>query len=210
MSVRKKIFEQFEKPEGVLGKLAGKIMSNENKDLNEWTISLLQPREHSRLLEVGFGPGVGIEYVCKAHPTCQIVGYDVSDVMKDQAEARNKAFIQEGRVKLIEGPITSADESSPRFDGVYSVNSILIWKDPINDLKKIKTLMKEKARIAITLQPHEKGANDEMTKEIGKIISLYLKEAGFSQITEHVKSMKPVDAVTVTAVNLNLNNKLFL
>ncbi|MCQ6267508.1 class I SAM-dependent methyltransferase [Fictibacillus sp. WQ 8-8] len=200
MSIRKNISKQFEKPEGLLGKLAGKIMSNENKELNEWTISALQPGANDRLLEVGYGPGVGIEYVCSNYPSCHIVGYDVSEVMKEQAESRNEAFIKEGRVELFEGPITSADEDAPKFDGVYTVNSILIWKDPIGDLKKIKRLMKEKARIAVTLQPHEKGADDDTTKEIGTIISLYLKQAGFSQISDSIKNKKPVDAVTVTAI----------
>ncbi|MDN4075156.1 class I SAM-dependent methyltransferase [Fictibacillus terranigra] len=197
--MRQNIFEQFEKPEGLLGKLAGKIMSSENKELNEWTISALQPGAGDRLLEVGYGPGVGIEYVCSNYPSCRIVGYDVSHVMKKQAESRNDSFIKEGRVELFEGPITSADEHTPKFDGVYTVNSIFIWKDPIGDLKKIKSLMKEQARIAVTLQPHEKGADDDTTKEIGRIISLYLKEAGFSHISASVKNMRPVDAVIVTA-----------
>ncbi|KSU80948.1 Methyltransferase domain-containing protein [Fictibacillus enclensis] len=200
MSIRKKISEQFEKPEGLLGKLAGRIMSNENKELNEKTISMLKPKNDDDLLEVGFGPGVGIEYVCSTYPSCHVVGFDVSEEMKKQAAARNEEYINEGRVQLFHGPIASA-EKSMQFDGVYSVNSILIWKDPIADLTTIQQLMKPGARIAITLQPHEKGADDETTEEISKIIALYLKEANFEQITETILDLKPVDAVIVTAVN---------
>ncbi|MDN4526849.1 class I SAM-dependent methyltransferase [Fictibacillus fluitans] len=200
MSIRKKVSEQFEKPEGLLGKIAGKIMSNENKELNEKTISALNPKDNDNLLEVGFGPGVGIEYVCSTYPSCHIVGFDVSEEMKKQAASRNEEYINDGRVELYHGPISSA-EKSMQFDGVYSVNSILIWKDPIAYLKTIKQLMKPGARIAITLQPHEKGADDETTQEISKVISLYLKEAEFGQINETILDLKPVDAVIVTAVN---------
>lgn len=39
------LYEQFAKPEGWIGKLAGKYMERENEALNEWTIHFLTLEE---------------------------------------------------------------------------------------------------------------------------------------------------------------------
>ncbi|MFC0190231.1 class I SAM-dependent methyltransferase [Fictibacillus aquaticus] len=199
MGIRKYIFHKFEKPTGVIGKIAGRYMAVENKSLNKWTASLLDIRDGDKLVEVGYGPGKGIEYICRAYQNVSLTGYDISADMKELAESRNSDYIKERRVTLYSRSVAEASEQPETFDKAYSVNSILIWKDPVNDLRVIKEWLKPNGQIAITLQPHEKGATDETAEENGKVISLYLKQAGFQNITVHTKEMKPVNAVTVTA-----------
>ncbi|MFC7373539.1 class I SAM-dependent methyltransferase [Fictibacillus iocasae] len=200
MGIRKYIFRKFEKPTGLVGKLTGRYMAFENRRLNKWTTSLLNIQDGESIVEIGYGPGKGIEYICRKFPTCHVTGYDISADMKKHAESRNEQFVKEGRVVLYDFAVALANENSGTYDKAYSVNSIFIWKDPVGDLQTVKNWLKDGGSIAITLQPHEKGADDVTAEENGKLISLYLKQAGFKSITVHTKEMKPVNAVTVTAL----------
>jgi SAM-dependent methyltransferase len=56
------VVRQFGKPTGTWGALAGFVMSRRqsNRQRNDWTLDLLDIRPSDRVLELGFGPGLGI------------------------------------------------------------------------------------------------------------------------------------------------------
>lgn len=87
------------------------------------------------------------------------------------------------------------------FDKVFSINSIIFWKEPVETLKAIREKMSENAVIAITMQPFMKGATDETAKQLGREIMNHLKEAGYSDIKMELKYIKPVTTVCVLGVN---------
>ncbi|MDN4594565.1 hypothetical protein [Polycladomyces subterraneus] len=55
-----KFSEQFRKPGGFWGHVVGMLMAATTGSRNEWTLSLLDIRPEDRILEIGYGPGVGI------------------------------------------------------------------------------------------------------------------------------------------------------
>lgn len=73
---------QFEKPQGLLGKLAGKIMYFENRKINRWTIEQLQINRRDSILEVGFGPGYSIKHIMDQWRYSETDGVDVSEDMR--------------------------------------------------------------------------------------------------------------------------------
>nr|WP_255723523.1 class I SAM-dependent methyltransferase [Sporosarcina sp. ACRSL] len=192
---------QFGKPEGILGSIAGKLMSSTGVEKNKWTISLLNIQSAENVLEVGFGPGVATELISKLIHDGHYVGIDYSDVMLEQAKKRNSAAIQEGKVTLKLEEVSSLQPSEFLFDKVLSVNSIIFWKDPITSLKKIRQVMKPNGLIALTMLPYMKGATEETSKQLGNDIACYLKQAGFSNIKTEMKEMRPVAAICVLGVN---------
>jgi hypothetical protein len=61
MSVARSILmRMFGRPQGLLGKLGGIIMARMNSECATWVIDLLHIQPNDKVLEVGFGPGVGI------------------------------------------------------------------------------------------------------------------------------------------------------
>lgn len=201
MGLVKKFKQQFEKPEGILGAIAEKLMATVGAEKNEWTLSLLHLEEDDNVLEIGFGPGIGIELASKAIESGKIIGIDYSEKMLQQARKRNKKAINKGIVQLIHTDIENIPSFNFMFDKVYSINSIIFWKEPIKTLKDIRQIMNNNGVIAITVQPFKKGATEETAKQLGSDIVKQLKEAGFSDIKVELKQMKQVASVCVVGVN---------
>lgn len=202
MGMFKRFSLQFARPEGYLGRVAGKLMASTGVKNNEWTISLLQIKRSDYVLEIGFGPGVAIDLVSNLIPNGKYAGIDYSDVMLQAAKKRNKQAIQEQRVKLQLADVNQFPTFHQKFDKVFSVNSIIFWKEPIESLKKIRQVMKPNGLIALTVLPYTKGATEETSKEIGIEISHFLTAAGFSQIQIEFKDIKHVPSVCVTGMNI--------
>lgn len=201
VGILKKFALQFRKPEGLLGSIAGKLMASTGSEKNKWTISLLNIQQQDYVLEMGFGPGIAIELASKAIQDGYIVGIDYSDIMLQQAQNRNRESIRQGKVDLKLADVNDLPAFDHHFDKVFSVNSVIFWKEPIDTLKRVRQFMKPNGLIAITVQPYMKGATNETAKQFGNEIVHHLNDAGFSEIRMEFKAMKPVTAVCVLGVN---------
>ena len=197
MRTVKKFAQQFKKPEGFLGIVAGKLMATVGAEKNQWTISLLYLEKDDNVLEIGFGPGIGIELASTVIEDGKIIGIDYSQKMMQQALKRNKEGIRKGQVELILADVQNLPSFNLHFDKVFSINSIIFWENPVETLKEIRESMKENGVIAITVQPFMKGATNETTKQLGRKIFNQLNEAGYSDIKMELKHMKPVATVCV-------------
>lgn len=197
----KKFFLQFGKPQGFLGRIAGRLMATTGIRQNQWTLSLLQIEKTDHVLEIGFGPGIATELVSNVIQNGFYLGIDYSDVMLQQATKRNKQAIQEGRVQLKLADVNQLPVLDQTFDKVFSVNSIIFWKDPVSSLKTIRKMMKPNAQIALTVLPYNKGATKEKVKKLGHDIQHHLKLAGFSDLQMELTKMKPAYAVCVLGRN---------
>ena len=91
------LMRMFGRPKGILGRLDGIIMARTNQPCAAWVIDRLGIQPHDRVLEVGFGPGVGIELLASSVSGGCIAGVDPSDEMVEQARARNVNAIESGR-----------------------------------------------------------------------------------------------------------------
>src|SRR5215470_9478064 len=94
--VQRILMRMFGRPQGVLGRLGGIIMSRTNQQCAAWVIDLLNIESHERVLEVGFGPGVGMQLLARAASAGYVAGVDVSEEMVEHATARNMQAIESG------------------------------------------------------------------------------------------------------------------
>lgn len=197
----KKIFQQFMKPEGMLGKVAGSLMAITGTKKNRWTIALLDLQADDNIFEIGFGPGTAIGLMAKQLKTGKVVGIDYSEVMLKQAEKRNREAIEKGKVQLHLAEVDNLPNFNILFDKVISVNSIIFWEDPISALKNIRKLMKRGALIALTVQPYNQTATAETVRATGNDIKQYLQVAGFVNVHTEIKQIKPSFAVCILGEN---------
>ena len=104
-SLRSALVEQFGKPSGLLGRVAGFIMRvrPSNRERNLRTLALLDIQPADQVLEVGFGPGLAIERAAELASRGKVVGIDHSALMLREARLRNAKAIADGRVELLLG-----------------------------------------------------------------------------------------------------------
>ncbi|KGX90543.1 methyltransferase [Pontibacillus halophilus JSM 076056 = DSM 19796] len=193
------LFSQFSKPKGLIGKLAGTFMYKENAAINEWTSSFLDIKEDDRVLEIGFGPGYCIQHLCEQQREVNVTGIDPSGDMVDQASKRNRQYLHEGRVELYEGEAGLVCQLEGTFDKVLAINNITYWKNPVKTLTQIRQRLAPNGRIAITVQPHEKGATDETSHNLGEQIHSLLTQAGYNGISIYLKDDEPTNVTCVVA-----------
>lgn len=191
--------KQFKHPLGFWGRVAGNIMALGTGPRNAWTLSFLEIQEDERVLEIGYGPGVGIHQCCKMIQQGKVIGIDHSETMYKQAMRRNRKAIQEGKVELRNSTIEDLPISDEAFDKIYSVNSVMFWSDQQAAFQKLYSLLKPGGTIATTYQPFDKGATKEDAVNYAEMLSSILQQVGFTEISTELKEFKPVAAVCIIA-----------
>ena len=197
--LREAIVRQFKRPTGFVGRLVGLVMATRtsNRERNRRTIELLQIQPDDRVLEIGYGPGLAIQWAAERAVRGKVVGVDHSQLMHRQAARRNARAIQTGCVELHTAPLDAMPVFDGRFDKVFAVNVSLFWPDVMGALLKLAAVMKRGGTIALTFQPRTRGATNEDTHRGGEQLSDSLRAAGFSDVRAEILPMKPVAAVCV-------------
>jgi ubiquinone/menaquinone biosynthesis C-methylase UbiE len=121
------LMRMFGRPTGTLGKLGGIIMARTNAAFASFVISLLDVQPREKVLEVGFGPGVGIQLLARS--AGRVAGVDCSREMVQQAKTRNAEAIAGGVVDLRHGSVEDLPFEDATFDAVLAVNSMQVWPD---------------------------------------------------------------------------------
>ena len=148
------LMRMFGRPEGLLGRLGGVILAHVNRPFAREVIALLEVRASDKILEVGFGPGVGIELLAEAAPMGTIAGIDPSKEMVEQAARRNAAAIRTGAVVLRQGTAEGMPFADDAFDRVLAINSMQVWPDPAAGLREIRRVLAGGGRVALGFTPN--------------------------------------------------------
>lgn len=190
-----KLFSQFAKPHGSIGRVAGWFMAKENKAINKWTIDFLDIQDGEHVLEIGFGSGKALKYILEQKASLSITGLDPSRVMVYQALRRLNKHLINSQIRLIEGYADDLPMLPGKLDKVLVINNVTFWQNPISTLAGIRKQMNEGGKIALTIRPHEKGATDETSELIGGQLSALLTNAGFKDIEFIIKPTNPCNTV---------------
>lgn len=114
--VKSILMRAFGRPQGMLGRLGGFIMARTNRNIAARAIALLDVQPHDSVLEIGFGPGVGIELVASMLSSGRVAGVDASAEMVEQARVRNAEALKTGRVKLRRDSVETLPFEHETFD----------------------------------------------------------------------------------------------
>lgn len=189
----------FGMPKGLTGIVAGWIMARTNAKHNAWAIDRLRVQPYDHILEIGFGPGTGIELIAKQANQGFAAGVDPSQVMLKQAQQRNAPEVKTGRVVLKEGTAASLPFPDRHFDKVLSVNNIMLWSDVNEGLREAHRVLKPGGMVVIALNPRWAASHDDV-KDMGLEIVNHVTQTGFTQVAMETKEdIKPFGAVIVTA-----------
>lgn len=178
--------QQFRQPSGFFGRFAG-FLFRINLEAIAWTISLLEIQPTDHVLEIGFGPGHGIQQVARIAVHGRVAGVDFSQTMLQQATRRNAAAIASGKVELRLGDAAALPYPDNTFNKVFATNVVYFWKDPLATLQEIRRVMKPGGRLALYVISKEDIANFKVTQTgvyrlyTGDELAGLLTQAGFHQ-----------------------------
>jgi ubiquinone/menaquinone biosynthesis C-methylase UbiE len=161
--LRRLLMRAFGRPEGVLGRIGGALMARGNRDCAAWVVDLLAIEPQQAVLEVGFGPGVGIALAAAAVPAGRVAGIDPSREMLAQAKGRNAEAIRAGRVDLHLGTADALPFADGGFDRAFAINSMQIWPDPLAGLKELRRVVRRSGRVAFGFTPPSGQTKDGLT-----------------------------------------------
>ncbi len=186
------VWRQFRKPSGLFGRFIGNGMARGNEYDARWTVSLLGIQPESRVLEIGFGPGVSTHYAAEKAPKGFVAGIDHSETMVQAARRRNAAAIKAGRIDLKQGDVASLPYADESFDKAFSIHSIYFWAKPVECLQELRRVLKPGGLLAITIQPKDKWT--ELQRRESRLRTLYFStdlaamfsDAGFRDVRVEV------------------------
>jgi ubiquinone/menaquinone biosynthesis C-methylase UbiE len=134
------LFNQFARPSGLLGRLAGRIMSKSDAD-DRWIVELLDVHPDDRVLDVGCGPGVTVELIAERATAGLVCGIDPSVVMLRQAAGRNADAVRVGRVELHRGGVSAIPYSDAHFPKACAVHSLYFWPSVEAGLRELHRVL---------------------------------------------------------------------
>ncbi len=192
------IARQFGRPRGLLGRVIGRGMARSNADFYRWLvheISGLGLSDIGRIVELGPGPGVGLQEALRAFPEARFWGVDLSPEMLSQSRKRNLGEISAGRLVLIEGDAASLQELAP-VDLVVASHVLYFWHRPAVDLAHIHGALRTGGWFALGYQlgPNMPPAAQRNFPKEGHLlyesddqIAALLEDAGFENVRFVVK-----------------------
>jgi ubiquinone/menaquinone biosynthesis C-methylase UbiE len=143
----------FGRPQGLLGRLGGHIMGRTHRPFAAEVIALLDIQPHDSVLEVGFGPGVGIQRLARSASAGCVAGIDASRAMVAQATARHVRAITRGRVDLRHVAVERLPFEGHTFETALAINSMHVWPDAVAGLRAMRRVIKAGGTVALGFTP---------------------------------------------------------
>ncbi len=192
---------QFRNPHGLWGRMAGRIMLVANRKVNRFIVDIMHVEPHDHVLEIGFGPGGCITMLAEqVNGQGKVAGVDPSATMIALASARNRRYLENGRVELKPGSASAIPYPDETFDKVCSINNIYFWMSPLDDLREIRRTMKPGGLLALAFrkEPRPDPPPEPPSRDPYKI-ECQLAAAGFRETRVETCTIRPWTAACVFA-----------
>ena len=188
--LQKFIASQFKKPRGPFGIFTSNMMVKNNQKNYDKIIKDLDLQANDKLLEIGYGPGIGIQMIAELCPDCTIHGIDFSKLMYKIATKNNKEYIDAGRMKLHYGDFLITSVLDNDYDKVFCLNVIYFWDELKSPFAKVLSLLRKGGTFHIYMADQNtlvkmKAPDSVFNKySIGEVVEA-LEAAGFENILHY-------------------------
>jgi SAM-dependent methyltransferase len=179
---------QFRQPRGLAGWFVSSLMLRMNAFVYPAIEAWAGFRAGQRVLEIGYGPGDGIRYLCGRHDL-RMDGIDFSHLMRRRASRRNRRLIRSGQVDLIQGDFLRHDFGTARYDRIIFANVSYFWADLEPPFTRIHDLLAEGGSLVFymadrsVLEANPLGATAVFHRHATGDVLHALERAGFSQVS---------------------------
>lgn len=184
----------FRHPTGFLGRyIAGTFFVAFNSVAESLAVSKLKLKPDDKVLEIGFGPGVGLKECCDVvkEGNGKVYGLDKSLEMVTMASQRLSSEIKERILKVKVGDVQSKKgiPFKEQFDAVYHVNCFFFWEDMDSAVRNLHACMKPGGKIVTVLANDAEKIRETFPSFPGdtdpRRYMNACKDHGFSHVRKH-------------------------
>ena len=155
---------QFKKPDGIAGRIVAAIMARANLGYYKWIAQNIRFSKDDVVIEIGFGPGQGIEYLFAHAGFSRMHGVDFSGLMLKQASARNRKWIVSGNLTLFHGDLINFTPQGS-YTKIIGINILYFWNDLDAYAKKLYECLKPGGTAILYFTAKEAMEKFALTKE---------------------------------------------
>lgn len=194
MDILRKIGSHFKKPTGPLGKLVSNLMIMGNRSAYKTLIKDLTPDSNDKILEIGYGSGIGIDLISKKFENCDIYGIDCSELMYRRAAKRNSLLIKNNKVHLFLGDFIETEINTSGFNVIFCINVVYFWDDLHRPFDRVRLMLRDEGIFCFYMASREDlnkvkfAKNDIFNKYSIDQITEALKSAGFGKVEYYFKN----------------------
>lgn len=157
MAKPERIARQSSRPYGWLGEIVARVMSVETRAANRIALEELAVQDGEVVLEIGCGHGRTLERVLGSR--CRhAAGIDPSDVMVRLARRRLRRWIESGRAAVSLASSAKIPHADSSFDVAFAVHVVYFWREPEEELREIRRVLRPGGRLLIAYRPREEQA----------------------------------------------------
>ncbi|WP_344441976.1 class I SAM-dependent methyltransferase [Kitasatospora nipponensis] len=138
---------QFAMPQGLGGRFVGRVMAVINRSQVRHVVGELAAVGDEHVLEIGFGPGVGLVALARSAPRIRVAGVDPSAQMVVAARRRTRSFGD--RVSVREGTAAALDWADGTLDAVLATNSVQLWQPRVESLAEVLRVLRPGGRLVL-------------------------------------------------------------
>jgi len=161
------------------------VLNRINRSSNRQAVAALQLRRGDRVLDLGFGGGVGLAALLRT-PASLVCGVEVSAEALAAARRRFAAELASGRLVLSEGSAAALPFPDGGLDAVLTVNTLQFWPDPAAGAREVARVLAPGGRLSLVVPaPSALGPpffGDEVTAHDAAQLEALLRGAGFAQV----------------------------
>lgn len=198
--LRKLISRQFSRPAGPAGRIVAALMNRGNRKINTRAHDLLDPKEGSHVLDLGFGGGLGLDMLLERG--ARVTGIDRAPDMVAAAVAHHPEAIASGRLTLVEGDVTALPLPADSVDGVVTINTVYFWPDLAHPLGELGRVLSPGGTLVIGIR--DGSVMNNVDREIFTIrshdeIKTSVADAGFEDVRIESPSDQKVHFIVARA-----------
>ncbi len=195
MGLMKKLFAQAGRPTGRFGRFIGRAMNSGHARLHRWGLSHVRISPDAVILDIGCGGGIAVQNMAGTAFSGKIFGIDHSEDMVRLSRKTNASHIEDGRVEIMFGSVSSLPFSDGSVDLVTAFETFYFWPDRGENLREVHRVLKQGGTLLIVnaAYGHEKFAKRNariarfggFTLHTPEELRAILADAGFPEVSVH-------------------------